>query len=400
MPAHNFKGDRLKKARMYRAMTLTDLAARTNLSKQALSQYENGTTIPVMSNLFALSTALNFPVEYFSIVANIKCDVEQSEATYFRSLLSTTKKDRLAQSVRLEFIAQIYAVLRGYVNFPTLSLPDVSFSDYLCWSEFDEAHESEQIELIATQVRQSWELGDAPIENLRFALEERGIVIICTDINALKIDAFSQRILVNNNENYFIVISKDRQSIARARFDMAHELAHILLHPWSEDLESISKDDFRARERQANTLASAFLLPRSTFAPDIMCYPTNLDYYLHLKKKWAVSVKAMIYRTHKLGIISTNQYQYLMRQYSRNGWNSGEPDDLPYSPTSTLLKSAVKLIFKEGVVTVEGFLSALKMRGVALHPSEIEEILCLDKGTLTPISAPRGQIISLKSIAD
>ena len=42
---------------------------------------------------------------------------------------------------------------------------------------------------------------------------------------------------------------------------MAQELGHILLHPWSEDLEAITKDEFKARERQANMFASAFLLP-------------------------------------------------------------------------------------------------------------------------------------------
>jgi Zn-dependent peptidase ImmA (M78 family) len=27
---------------------------------------------------------------------------------------------------------------------------------------------------------------------------------------------------------------------------MAHELGHILLHPWSEDIESITREEFKA----------------------------------------------------------------------------------------------------------------------------------------------------------
>ena len=51
MALQGFKGERLKNARLYRGMTLTDLAAKTNVTKQALSQYENGTIVPSGSNL-------------------------------------------------------------------------------------------------------------------------------------------------------------------------------------------------------------------------------------------------------------------------------------------------------------------------------------------------------------
>jgi len=395
MTAHHFKGDRLKNARIYREMTLTDLAIKTKLSKQALSQYENETTSPSDRNLFELAQALNFPVKYFS--TNSKCTIK-SEAAYFRSLMSTNKKDRLAQTVRLEFIAQIYEMLFEYINFPTLNLPEVSFSDQISWEETSEENEYVQLEQISGEIRKHWGLGIEPIKDLRYILEENGIVVTCTSLNAGKIDAFSQRTLISNGEVFFIIISNENQSIARARFDMAHELAHILLHPWSEDLESISREEFKARERQANTLASAFLLPEETFKIDISYYPTNLDYYTYLKKKWNVSIKAMIYRTHKLNIITSSQYQYLMRQYAKNGWNSGEPDDQSYSPNSTLLKSAVELLLNNEKLTVEGFLSSLELRGLVLNPSEIEDLLCLEVGTLKIPDSKQPKLINIKDI--
>lgn len=389
MTAHNFKGDRLKNARIYRGMALTDLAAKTDLTKQALSQYENETIMPSNSNLFVLANALGFPVEYFSTTSRY---IVRSEAAYFRSLMSTSKKDRLAQTVRLEFIAQIYETLFEYVDFPSLRLPDVSFSE-----DIDEAREVAQLEQIAEQVREFWGLGMGPIKDLRYILEENGIVVTCASLNADKIDAFSQRTIINDGEVFFIVISKENQSIARARFDMAHELAHILLHPWSEDLESISREEFKARERQANTMASAFLLPRQTFGEDVKHYPTTLDYYKYLKTKWNVSIIAMVYRAHHLGIITTNQYQYLMRQISKNGWRGGEPDDLPYSPKSTLLQGAVELLLQSKELTVEGFLNTLKMRGIILNPADIEDLICLKEGTLKQALPPRPQLFQIRS---
>lgn len=110
---------------------------------------------------------------------------------------------------------------------------------------------------------------------------------------------------------------------------MAHELGHIVPHPWSEDIESLSKEEFKARERQANMFASAFLLPRDSFLRDVMQYPTDLNYYRHLKKKCKVSIQAMIVRAKQLDAISPSQYQYMFRQLSKNGWRTSEPDDVP-----------------------------------------------------------------------
>jgi len=394
MATHNFIGERLKNARLLRGMTLTDLAAETGLSKQALSQYENGTIKPEVSNLFALAKSLDFPINYFSSESKYRVS---TETTYFRSLISTSKKDRLAQRVRLEFIAQIYETLFDHVSFPLLNLPKVEFAGGNEGYLYESKNEVAELEIIAQRVREYWKLGSGPIKDFRYTLEANGIIVTCTDPKSEKIDAFSQRTLINDGEVFFIVISKKNQSLARARFDMAHELAHILLHPWSEDLESISKEEFKARERQANILASTLLMPKDTFGFDVAHYPTNLEYYKHLKTKWNVSIQAMVYRTHQLGIITTSQYQYLMRQISKNGWRENEPGDQPYIMTNNLLQGAVKLLLEEKELSVDGFLNSLRAKGVILHPAEIEELLCLKEGTLKAQTPPKPPLIQLRN---
>ena len=163
---------------------------------------------------------------------------------------------------------------------------------------------------------------------------------------------------------------------------MAHELGHILLHPWSEDLEAITKDEFKARERQANMFASAFLLPRDSFGKDIASYPTDLKYYQFLKNKWKVSIQAMIYRTHQLGIMSDNQYQYLMRQVSKNGWRIKEPGDVSYSLNENIFQGAIDLLIEQNVLTAKEILDLFKKNGVTLYPEDMEELLHLRPDTL------------------
>jgi Zn-dependent peptidase ImmA (M78 family) len=323
----------------------------------------------------------------------------KTDATYFRALLSTNKKERTAQSIKLEYLAQIYLVLSEYIDFPKINIPKIEFLSTNNPNELEAEQEIGKLEEISIQLRCCWNLGEGPIADLRYILESNGVVVTCLNTNSEKIDAFSQRTIINDGEMFIIAISSIGQTSARARFDMAHELGHILLHPWSEDIELISREEFKARERQANTFASAFLLPRSSFIKDVSFYPTTLDYYKHLKQKWNVSISAMIYRAYYLKVISFNQYQYLMRQVSKNGWREKEPGDISYSLESNVLTSAVNLLIENKVLTGPEFVSKLNKRGLAMYPHQIEELLCLEKGTLNNGEAKLGQIIELKNMS-
>lgn len=388
-----FHGDRLKAARKLRAMTLTALATETGISKQSISLYENGDNTPEYERGCRLATALRVPYDFF--FQEDSCTTA-TPVTYFRSLASATKLDRTAQSLKLEFVAKAYEALSTYLDFPKLNLPPVEFTGND--DEFDEDATNTMvcdIEHIASSLRSYWGLGNGPIQNLQYVLESNGIIVTGFETGDGKIDAFSQRTSLSNNEICFIALDQGAKPEGRIRFDMAHELGHLLLHPWSEDLDSISKDEFRQRETQANIFASAFLLPRDSFGKDAQLYPTDLKYYLWLKKKWKSSVQSMIYRSHQLGIITSNQYQYMMRQVSKNGWRQHEPDDCPYFLNENMFQGAVDLLKDNHILSIPGILTLLSDYGVSLFPEEIEDLLHLSRGSLAEKKQPVN-IIRLK----
>ena len=143
---------------------------------------------------------------------------------------------------------------------------------------------------------------------------------------------------INGKEQFFVILGEDKESAVRRQFSAAHELGHILLHNESLDIEQISRQEFREMESEANEFASAFLLPAKSFMNDLI-YPNNLDFYIELKKKWKVSISAMIIRAYKLKAITYNQYQYLMRQISQKGWRTKEPlDDVIQPSRPTILR--------------------------------------------------------------
>ena len=91
--------------------------------------------------------------------------------------------------------------------------------------------------------------------------------------------------------------------------------------------EENTKAEYKYMEEQAHDFASAILVPRDAFLADVSQYPNKLDFYVELKKKWRVSISAMIIRAFRLNAITHNQYQYLMKQLSKRGWRTKEPLD-------------------------------------------------------------------------
>lgn len=136
----------------------------------------------------------------------------------------------------MELLSCIYNLLQDYVEFPpyqSLELPaDAS------------------PETSAAKLREAWGLGYGPIDNLISIVEQHGILVTTFSTSTDDVDAFSKLVATEDYLTYLIAYSNNKTSAARIHFDIAHELGHICLHDWSEDIESISKEEFRKREGQ------------------------------------------------------------------------------------------------------------------------------------------------------
>lgn len=395
MNKHEFRGEQLKNARQLRGMTITALAELTDISKQSISLYENGENKPEYQRTLALANALHVPTTFF--FSEDVCRTE-TPATYFRSLLSATKLTRNSQSLKLEYVAKMYEALLEYIDFPALDLPDIEYSGMYDLNDPDSLDEMyRELESVAMRVREAWDLGDSPIGDLQYILESHGIIVTGFDTTEDDIDAFSQRTILKNDEVCFIAVDQGRKPEGRIRFDMAHELAHLLIHPWSEDIDSLSKEEFKLRETEANVFASAFLLPRCSFEREVSNYPTDLEYYLWLRKKWKTSIQAMMYRARQLGCVTGNQFQYMMRQVSKRGWRKAEPGDSPYMLGENIFQGAIDLLLDEKILSSEEILRLFASYGVNLYVEEIEKLLHLKENTLITIKT-QAKIVQLKTL--
>ena len=385
MNNRKFNGARLKEALRFRGMKMTELASKTDISKQSLSNYANDSNVPPYDNVIKIANVLEFPPDYFMV--EDFC-ITVTDNIYFRSQAVTSKTVQRAQAVKMEYVAKMYDSLIDYVDWPELNLPKFNFKQNDDLTYTDSSEMFDYIEELASQVRQQWELGTGPIDNLQYVLESHGIIVTSTKFVNNEIDAFSQKVRIgkwlHQGYVYIIALAIGEKPIERLRFDMAHELGHILMHPWEESNEDLDRDAFKSRENQANMFASALLLPSKAFTRDIMAYATEVDYYRHLKKKWRVSMQAMMYRARQLDIITGNQFSYMMRQVSKNGWRKKEPGDVPGNLNSTIFQAALDSLFEGEYLDSHGLRVQFAKDGIILSDQDLTDLMGLREGTIVP----------------
>ena len=362
----NLNGERLKKARIYRELSVSDLAEQSECSRQSIYMYEKEKTKRVdLNTIETLAKALKFP-ERFLCETDMKAEIG---STYFRALLTTSSKYRESQIQKMEFLADIFVFLQEYLEFPHHAIPDCA---------------GQTPEEAAATLRRELHLGTRPIENIVSLVESNGIIVTKFSVDTNDIDAFSQLVRIGDEDIYLIGYSENKTAASRIHFDIAHELGHICLHGWSEDIEKIDRDEFKKREKEANEFAAAFLLPGESFAKDAAVNPKSIPAYTELKRKWKVSIQAMARRSFSLGLITMEEYQEIIRTLQRRGMRKQEPlDNMLVTASPTLLKTAVIMLLTENVFTPQEFMDELSYNyNLSLYPKEVESLLDLPRGTL------------------
>jgi Zn-dependent peptidase ImmA (M78 family) len=158
-------------------------------------------------------------------------------------------------------------------------------------------------------------LDQEPIENLVTLVEKLGIAVLFLDVAS---DKFSGLTLQTDINASIIVVNKNMPNDHK-KFTIAHELGHLIMHiPFSEDpafYESL--EDLEGIEKQADSFAGAFLMPRKMAQYSFR----GLTYsrLTELKLYWKVSKQAIIYRAKEVGIINDTRFKSLFIELSRFG---------------------------------------------------------------------------------
>lgn len=377
-----FNGNRLREARRYRGLSITDLAKELGVSKQMISKYENNKAVPPLESTFILMKRLEFPREFF--FSNDLYDYKD-EGTYFRSKLTAIQSEKEVVTYDKKYAAIIRDYFEMFISFPKLI-------------ENHKLTDCDDIEAITLSLREQWGLSDTPIIDIMRLMEEKGFVISVVKNEYSKVDASGGGAKINGREYYIVMIEGEDYSFYRQQFSLAHELGHWVLDKGNNNPEELEKDEYKAMEQRANNFASSFLLPKDAFVKSVQGLDlSKVESYLGLKRIWFTSIATLIMRAKTLKLISSEEYVKLQKQINYRKWRKSEPyDDTKQAMYPVALKQSLDLLVDNDIINREAISSEIfRKYGVFLSNEIIEQICGLEKGYLVS-SANLGMKIDLK----
>ncbi|MFC5901150.1 helix-turn-helix domain-containing protein [Streptomyces zhihengii] len=304
-------GERIRTLRLLMGLTQGELAQAAGVSQPLVSQMQRGTRAVTDDVLTRIAQATGTPMSFFEIDP---VDLP-TDTLAFRKKAGTSAREveRVEATVREAY--RVAAGLIAETRVRRTRLPraegDLGMDD---------------IEELAGLTRDALGLArDGVVGHVIRACEGAGIPVV--PLVLVDAQGNGEEIVVGHSGascwrgagdpmlvSYFSAGSGDRQ-----RFTTAHELGHLVLHPARRGLL-----DAPTAEVEAHRFAGAFLLPRER-AAEAFDGPLMLRDFAALKKRWGVSIQALINRAHDLGHVDAARRESLYKQLSARGWRAAEP---------------------------------------------------------------------------
>ncbi|CDX60980.1 conserved hypothetical protein [Mesorhizobium plurifarium] len=382
----NFRGERLREARLARGMFKNTLGDLIGVSGSAISRYEDGLDKPQAHRVSVIAEKLQFPQSFFFTPAW----GEEIGLVHWRSRASESKSAREITEQRIRWLCEIFGFLQSDVDFPKLNLPELDIP-----KDFNLITNG-QIEQAATDLRSYWKLRTEPIPDMILALENAGIPVTTLKIPSDKQDGlcFTSNLL----QRPFVIINVEGVSCSRARFDAAHELGHLVLHRNVTPDQARMPAAHKLIEQQAHRFAGAMLFPRESFIAEVGS--VSLDYFCALKRRWGISISAMIMRAYDLGLTDEDGKAQLFRSMTVRRWRGplrepyDSPKDMPLE-RPRMLRRGFEVMLASG-----GFAKSTVKSAIPLPDQELEQLSSLDEGTFADGKLDQTALARLKPAAE
>lgn len=308
--------DALRVSREALGMTQTDLAKASGLPQSDISRWERGIRQPSDVQLEALSRTLGVPTAFLANDTRLTRPVHRTQR-------SETKRTERMVNGRLELARLAASNLLADINvdtpygFPTADQPAPP--------DPEDAAES---------LRRVWRMPAGPVENLTQLIESAGSVVLAVDFGSDNILAAYTSM---RGDQRWCFLNTRASDGARARFSLAHELGHAVLH-WDRFDAPTGRD----AEREAHKFAAAFLMPRDELLADLGRSRLALDDLVVVRQRWGVSVQAIVMRASDVGLITSDQKSRMFQQINARGWRKSEPGLVPLE-APTVLRDAISI---------------------------------------------------------
>jgi Zn-dependent peptidase ImmA (M78 family)/DNA-binding XRE family transcriptional regulator len=347
--------ERVELVRLRLGLTKSGFAKALGVDRKTLQRFEDGNDLsdPVLERLCALS---GYPAAFFS---KSSFDYPNRDGVSFRSLRSLTASSRDSALAAGALAFELDDWVTERFELPPHTLPRVNNQ-----SPAD----------AALAIRSYWGIGERPISNMVNLLESRGVRVFSLAEETRHLDAYS----FWRNEKPYVFLNTAKTP-EHSRFDAAHELGHLVMHRHTGSAHKSAEDE-------AHTFASAFLMPRADLLANIPRV-RSLDDLIKAKKRWRVSVAALNYALHKIGVISDWHYRSYYIELNKLGRHI-EPEGIE-PETSQVWTKILTALWREG--TTLGHLA----RELEIPEKELSNLLF---GIAAPPNSPPATTRELRLI--
>jgi Zn-dependent peptidase ImmA (M78 family)/transcriptional regulator with XRE-family HTH domain len=322
-----FNGARLTLARHLAGLRKNELAQRIDKSPSTVTAWELGNKRPTAANLAQLALGLDVDPMFFVAREDLRVD---GVIPHFRSLRSTTQIARDQAFAYGQLAVDVSAAFEVHVEFPALDVPSLPVA-------LDARTEPEEA---AREIRRLWGIDAGPFGHVVRTLENHGVLVVFSPPTTASVDAYS----FETRTRPVVVLNPVKRDYYRQRYDVAHELGHLVMHHDSEP-------GGRIVEEQANRFAAELLMPADEIRDAL---PTGMGgntwpRLMELKERWGVSLAALLYRARHLGRLSDVSYRNAMITMSSRGWRRDEPGAIKMMEQPSLLPAALDLLATAGI---------------------------------------------------
>jgi Zn-dependent peptidase ImmA (M78 family)/transcriptional regulator with XRE-family HTH domain len=327
-----FDGARLTLARQLAGLRKSDLAQLLDMSPTAVAAWESGAKRPTAVTVARLALSLGVDPGFFAMRPD---DVAALSSTpHFRSLRSTTQLARDQAFAYGQLAVDIATSLEKHVECPD---PDIPSFPVPIETDGPQASGPERA---ARHARQRWGMTVGPAPHLVRLLENHGVLVVFSPPQAASVDAYS----FDSRLRPVVVLNPVKHDYYRQRFDVAHELGHLVMHTDAEP-------GGRTVEDQANRFAAEFLMPAAEVRDEL---PTTMNAaawqaLARGKERWGTSIQALLYRARRLGSLTEISYRNAMATLTSRGWRRSEPGLVTILEQPSMLPRALELLAAEGI---------------------------------------------------
>lgn len=294
----------MKQAEVADAMSKAGASEGVTVSQGYVSKAESGRLAVTGDRLRLYGAALGYPPRLLCLGAQVHGVGVGLVHHRKRASTSASALRRIHAQLALTRV-QVEGLLtaggqRGGHDFPTVKVDDLT-----------------RPKDAARRVRKAWTMPPGPVSDMVATLEGAGAAVVTADLHSNRLDAVSQW----DGRQAPLILVGQHAPADRCRFSLAHELGHLVMHQHPGNGPD--------QEKEADAFAAEFLMPAADIRSDLTG-AIDLARLAELKRKWRVSMAALLRRAQTLGTITDWHYRSVQVEMSALGYRTQEPVPLAH----------------------------------------------------------------------